>query len=66
MNFQSDIWRDITRHLEKLRALESERLEAQTKDLLETQYIRGKIAAYKELLALPKNQAARAQVDEPQ
>ena len=34
MNFQSDIWRDIARHLEKLRALESERLEAQTKDLL--------------------------------
>ena len=66
MNFQSESWREIAGHLEKLRTTESERLEGQTKDLLETQYIRGKIAAYKELLALPKNQAARAQVDEPQ
>ena len=66
MNFQSESWREIACHLEKLRTTESERLEGQTKDLLETQYIRGKIAAYKELLALPKNQAARAQVDEPQ
>jgi len=66
MNFDTATWRDLVAHLEKLRARESEKLEAPTKDLLETQYIRGKVAAYKELLALPKKPVAPVREDRPE
>ncbi|MBV8666735.1 MAG: hypothetical protein JO269_09645 [Burkholderiaceae bacterium] len=65
-NFQSEFWKEFSRHLEKLREIERTRLEAPSKDHDETQYMRGKIAAYKELLALPQQAAALASNDRPE
>jgi hypothetical protein len=66
LDFHSDAWQVIARYVALLIETERLRNEDQTKDIAETNYIRGKIAAYKGLLALPKQPAALTSNVEPE
>ncbi len=66
IDFTSQTWQQITQKLTELRANDAARLEAKDLPQEETQFLRGKIAAYKELLALPKLSAARSTKDRPE
>lgn len=66
IDFHSETWQQIAAKLGDLRANESQRLENRDLSQEETQFLRGKIAAYKELLALPKLSAARSRDDRPE
>ncbi|HEX7642985.1 MAG TPA: hypothetical protein VF472_12330 [Burkholderiaceae bacterium] len=66
IDFTSETWTQLASRLGELRANESARLESKDLSLEDTQFSRGKIAAYKELLALPKLLAARSRNDRPE
>jgi hypothetical protein len=66
IDFYSQAWHEFAATVEKLRAQESLKLESAAQGFHETQFIRGKIAAYRDLLALPKHSAARAMEDRPE
>lgn len=66
IDLTSDTWRQLTAKLGELRANELSRLENKDLSHEDTQFIRGKLAAFKELLALPKIKAARSRDDRPE
>lgn len=66
IDFQSQSWFSLATEIQKLRASESLKLEDVKQNFNDTQFIRGKIAAYKDLLALPKKAAAQVTDDRPE
>ena len=66
IDYTSETWAKLAQKLTELRTKESARLENRDLTSEETQFLRGKIAAYKELLALPQLLAARTSNDRPE
>ena len=66
MDFTSDAWQAVARHAEAQLRVLRERNDAKDMDIAETNFVRGQIAAYKALLALPKHKAALTTNVEPE
>ena len=66
MSFQDETWKHIERWAQKKLEDSRVRNDANELDAIQTAALRGRISMLKELLALPKQQAAQAQMDEPQ
>lgn len=66
MNFTDSTWKAITQILDSKISIERARNDDVKLDASQTAFCRGRISAFKELLALPIQQAARAGKDEPQ
>lgn len=66
MDFTSDAWQVIARYVQKQLDIERARNDAKEMDIADTNYTRGKIAAYKALLALPRQPAALTTNVEPE
>ena len=65
IDFNHEVWKRIAAVIEDKAKSDRNKLESPDAGVEMTNYLRGKIAAYKELLALPVINAARVIQDEP-